>query len=153
MFLSWKLFTIYIYIYIYSWGASCRTTWAVYVIACGNCGSQYTGCTNSIRKRMNNHKSDLEAVRTGDESDRGDCRLLYTHLITCGSTIFFQIVQTFDESALRTESLRRGISDLWVILREAEREWMYRLDSLTPNGLNVDDGTYSQNRKTRQPRH
>ena len=34
-------------------------------------------------------------------------------------------------------------------LRKKEGEWMYRLGTLRPQGLNEDDGFYAQNRKTR----
>jgi len=34
-------------------------------------------------------------------------------------------------------------------LQEKERQWMYRLGMLRPQGLNKDDGFYAQNRKTR----
>ena len=34
-------------------------------------------------------------------------------------------------------------------LREKEGQWIYRLGTLRPQGLNEDDGFYAQNRKTR----
>ena len=34
-------------------------------------------------------------------------------------------------------------------LRKKEGQWMYRLGTLRPQGLNEDDGFYAQNRKTR----
>ena len=34
-------------------------------------------------------------------------------------------------------------------LREKEGQWIYRLGTLRPQGLNEDDGFYAQNRNTR----
>ncbi|KAJ8051119.1 hypothetical protein HOLleu_04569 [Holothuria leucospilota] len=118
-------------------GASCKTRWCIYVISCDSCGCHYTGCTNNLRLRMNNHKSALEDSRSG-KLTQTNCHLLYSYLSACESSLSFQIVQVFQE---------------WTLQREAKRDWIYRLDTLAPRGLNVDDGTYSQNRKIRFKRN
>ena len=101
---------------------------------------------------MNNHKSALEGYRSGKLSHT-NCHLLYNHLSACKSSLRFQIVQVFQEWTLEREAKKRGLSDLFALLRLYERDWIYRLDTLAPRGLNVDDGTYSQNRKIRFKRN
>lgn len=130
-------------------GSTCRTGWAVYVIACSTCGMQYTGSTNNLRLRMNNHKSSFSAVRTGGGA-KTNCHRLYEHLVSCNSEFKFQVVESFDVGPPGVGGRGCGAPDRLSLLRERETDWMYRLDTLAPLGLNIDDGTYSQNRSARR---
>ena len=49
------------------------------------------------------------------------------------------------ETGLQLMYRAMGERKLW----KKEGQWMYRLGTLRPQGLNEDDGFYAQNRKTR----
>ena len=59
-------------------GAYYNKTWAVYVIMCDVCGMQYVGQTNSVRSRMNGHKSDYRRFLNGNYS-KSDTSAVYSN--------------------------------------------------------------------------
>ena len=94
---------------------------------------------------MNGHKSDLRKYINGT-SDKTDYSTLYAHLQdhSHGSLSFnFQILEQ-----LKTD--KTDIRDYDKLLDKKEREWIWKLDTLRPNGLNMDDGFHSQNKKSRK---
>ena len=106
--------------------ADCDSTMVVYVITCTQCPErfQYVGQTNNFRKRMNNHKS---CIRNSKKDD-GDCALLYTHFALPShstETLQFTILEQCDDTAS---------------LLLSETRWMLRLKTVSPEGLNTNDG-------------
>ena len=101
---------------------SCETDWCVYLIRCkkDNCQMQYVGHTiNSVAKRMSSHKSHIR-------HDTG-CKILSAH--------FTQVHSIEDMSITPIQLLDKSLS---LKEREAvEEEWMKRLNTLYPYGLNV----------------
>ena len=68
--------------------------------------------------------------------------------------IFFTsifIVGTFGINSLSIQLIDRAKGE--KELRKKEGQWMYRLETLRPQGLNEDDGFYAQSRKTRVGAH
>ena len=122
--------------------SSCDSLWVIYVISCPKCNMQYVGQTNNFRLRMNGHKSDFRLHNNG-RSDKTEAKALYTHLASCGKDTFrVQIVDTIDTRGRTKEQLHKE-------LNKREREWIWKLDSISPKGLNTDDGFYTQNKKSR----
>jgi hypothetical protein len=120
---------------------NCDSTWTIYVIECPCCLKQYVGQTNNLRFRMNGHRSDFNLYKAG-KSNKMDNKLLYDHLIS----------HNMDHYNIRLvdQVISNEDSNLQQLLNRKEREWIWKLDSLSPNGLNMDDGFYSQNRKSRK---
>jgi peptide-methionine (R)-S-oxide reductase len=121
---------------------NCNSLWSVYVVSCPDCGLQYVGQTNNIRLRMNGHKSDLRKFIDGT-SNKSESVILYQHLKEHSQAFRFQIVETLPYVGKRRTELDNRLDS-------AEREWIWKLDSITPKGLNVDDGFHVQNRKSRK---
>lgn len=127
-------------------GTDCNSKWAVYVINCGVCGNQYVGQTNNIRLRMNGHKSDYRKFINGDISKCGTSAL-YSHLKSHGLANFkFQILEVLKSDS----SVTKDVRFFERLLAEKERQWIWKLNTLVPHGLNIDDTFYSQNCGKRQ---
>ena len=105
----------------------CNSKDVVYLLACVACGLQYVGSTNNFRYRMNNHRSRLRNPRRNDD-------VLYTHLRNCGLGFSIRIIDKCDPL---DPSKREGF-------------WQYRLKTLKPLGLNMDDMFFSQNKNPRK---
>jgi hypothetical protein len=125
-------------------GASCNSTWLIYAIWCQQCGMQYVGQTNNVRLRMNGHKSDLRKHINGSSNKQSDSVLLYQHLKSHSGNFSFQILEVLENRDKMTNVLRDKKLD------DIEREWIWRLDSVSPKGLNIDDGYHVQNRGKRK---
>jgi hypothetical protein len=91
---------------------------------------------------MNGHKSDLKKFIDGS-STKSDSVTLYQHLKEHSHRFRFQIVE-----ALPYEG--KGRNDLDEMLDAAEKSWIWKLDTVSPKGLNTDDGFHVQNKKTRR---
>jgi len=91
---------------------------------------------------MNGHKSDLRKFIDGT-SNKSESVILYQHLKEHLQAFRFQIVETLPYVGKRRTELDNRLDS-------AEREWIWKLDSITPKGLNVDDGFHVQNRKSRK---
>ena len=95
---------------------------------------------------MNGHKSDFRKFCSGT-CNKLDNIELYRHLKLHNVNDFkIQIVDQLDltsEISLEQQNLA---------LDKKEREWIWKLDSLFPLGLNIDNGFYSQNKKNRRTR-
>ena len=122
--------------------ASCDTLWVIYVISCPHCQLQYVGQTNNFRTRMNGHKSDFRKYRDGD-ADKTEVKVLYAHLTAHNQSKFnVQIVDHIYIGGRTKEQLHDE-------LNTRERKWIWKLDTVSPKGLNTDDGFYTQNKKSR----
>ena len=115
---------------------NCTSKLVVYAIRCISCNMLYVGKSVDIRKRMNNHKSALR--RYSENSVKTECYLLYEHLKSCSSSQFnFQILEKLSRENM---------------LDDCERKWIWKLKTVNPHGLNVDDGFSVQNKKARTRR-
>jgi predicted GIY-YIG superfamily endonuclease len=122
--------------------STCDSLWVIYVISCPDCQLQYVGQTNNFRLRMNGHKSDFRLYGNG-RTDKTEAKVLYAHLAAHNRNSFnVQIVDYIDSRERTKEQLHRELD-------KREREWIWKLDTRSPKGLNTDDGFYSQNKKTR----
>ena len=125
---------------------NCNSDWLIYVISCPTCDLQYVGQTNNIRLRMNNHKSDLRKYKN-DNLDRMENPQLYQHLAlhSQDDQFKFQIVD-------KLITTNKDIRYLDGRLDRKEKEWIWKLKTITPHGLNIDDGFHSQTKKMRKQR-
>ena len=116
---------------------------------CDVCGMQYVCQTNSIRSRMDGHKSDYRNFLNGDFS-KSDTSSLYSHIKSHDVKIFkFQILDILENESFKyTKDIRQSETRLDA----KERHWIWKLETLTPQGLNVADTFYSQNRSSRNKR-
>ena len=122
-----------------NYNLNCNSKNVVYLITCKVCGIQYVGSTTTtFRSRFNNHRSRINAhLKLSSENKRND-DFLYQHFHSSGHLGLSHLtIQLIDRAMGERE------------LRKKEGQWMYRLGTLRPQGLNEDDGFYAQNRKTR----
>ncbi|KAJ8032026.1 hypothetical protein HOLleu_25430 [Holothuria leucospilota] len=122
--------------------STCDSLWVIYVISCLVCQLQYVGRSNNFRLRINGHKSDFRLYRAGT-SNKLDSKILYDHLIFHNCESFK--VQIVD----RIFKVDRDKGALEKLPTAKEREWIWKLDTVTPKGLNMDDGFYCQNKHFR----
>jgi hypothetical protein len=98
--------------------SDCNAKNVIYMITCQRCKLQYVGSTNNFRLRMNNHKS---RIRTHDPSTYDE--FVYQHFYEHGLDNFsVQIIDNYNNSGLEREGF-----------------WIYKLQTIKPNGLNSDD--------------
>ena len=121
----------------------CDSEWIIYAIECPICKMQYVGQSNSFRLRMNGHRSDFKLYASG-RSNKMDYKALYDHFISHNIENFN--VQIIDRLLVGNHPVEK----LHDMLNVREKEWMWKLDSLVPKGLNSDDCFYSQNKKGRK---
>ena len=129
---------------------TCNSTNVVYCLICPHCGFQYVGLTNNLRLRMNGHRSALRNHSTSVESSfTEDTKRLYQHLTEHGQTGFkIVILEKVDiKDCAQKEKLPKLMRKK---LDDAERRWIWKLDTVWPNGFNVNDGFNCQTRKTRK---
>ena len=121
----------------------------MYVIICDVCGMKYVCQTNNIRLRMNGHRSDYRRFLNGDFSN-SDTSSLYSHLISHDVKIFnFQILEILENETIKYTN---DIRQLKTNFDANERHWIRKLETLTPQGVNVADTFLSQNRSKRKKR-
>lgn len=104
---------------------TCSTTGVIYLITCP-CGKVYVGkTTRQLKQRIAEHRS---TIRRKDDTYPLACHFMeMEHTVASLRYIGIEKVET----------PRRG-GDLDRILLQREAEWIHRLDSLAPRGLNVD---------------
>ena len=116
---------------------------------CDVCGMQYVGQTNNIRLRMNGHKSDNRKFLNGDFS-KSDTSSPYSHLISHDVEIFkFKILEILENVSFK---YIKDIRQLETSLDAKERHWIWKLETLTPKGLNVAVTFHSKNRSSKKKR-
>ena len=93
---------------------------------------------------MNGHRSDFRLYASG-KSSKMDNKPLYDHLLEHDLDYF--LVQIVD----RIFVSNRNSQDLHDMLDSREKEWIWKLDTVIPRGLNLDDGFFAQNKKSRKP--
>ena len=92
---------------------------------------------------MNGHKSDFRLYAAG-KINKMDNKLLYDHLICHNIDYFHVSIVDMIQVGNNTES------QLDELLSRKERKWIWDLCSITPYGLNQDDGYYCQNKRCRK---
>ena len=95
---------------------------------------------------MNGHKSDYRKFLNCDFPKSGTSSL-YSDIGSHNVIIFkFQILEILEnEGFIYTKDIRQVETSLDAI----ERHWIWKLETLTPQGLNDADTLYSQNRSSR----
>ena len=122
---------------------NCDSEWVIYVAQCPSCKLQYVGQTNNFRLRMNGHRSDFRFYASG-KSSKMDNKLLYDHLMEHNLDYFH--VQIVDKVFVGG----KGTQQLHTDLDRKEKEWIWKLWTIAPSGLNLDDGFHCQNKKPRK---
>ena len=105
--------------------ADCSSSFFIYVITCTRCNLQYVCQAKTFRLRVNNHKS---AIRNANFTSGNDCTKLYEYFTSSGHSIdnlSFTIVQN-------------GLKPREMLA--AERQWIWKLKTIFPASLNVNDG-------------
>ncbi|XP_041430880.1 uncharacterized protein LOC121397711 [Xenopus laevis] len=104
---------------------TCESTYVVYLLKCP-CGLLYIGeTTQRIRDRISKHKS---TIRTGQTS-----LPVPAHFRSAGHAISQLKFQIIDSVPVQ----RRGGNRL-LALQKLEMQWIHRLDTVWPRGLNKD---------------
>lgn len=103
-----------------------------------------------MRLRMNGHKSDLRKCLRGN-LEESDSSHLYEHLKMHDITHFHvQIVEKINSDQLKIKY--NDIRKLDDILNQKEKDWIWKLETCTPKGLNTNDGFHIQTKKARKHR-
>ena len=110
------------------------------MLSCKVCHAQYVGSTTTkFRLRFNNHKARFRAHSRLSFEGRNKDDLLYRHFFGPGHHGLEDVsIQLIDR-----------VSGEESALRDKEGQWAYRLNCIQPQGLNISDFFYSQNRATR----
>ena len=91
---------------------------------------------------MNGQKSDFRLYAAG-KINKMDNKLLYDHLISHKIDYFHVCIVDINHVGNNTEF------QLYELLNRKERKLIWDLGSITPYGLNKDDGFYCQNKRCR----
>ena len=119
---------------------NCNSLNVVYLITCRICGLQYVGSTTTkFRARFNNHKSRMRRHRNLDRAQREQDDMLYRHFWSVGHSGLKDIKIQLIDRVNKSEDLRNK-----------EGQWAYKLNTLSPYGLNTDDFFWVQNRRARR---
>jgi hypothetical protein len=106
-------------------GLSCTSSNVIYLLECEMCKSQYVGETGgACRDRMNGHRSGMRTKKD---------KILYDHFLDSpctGYSFKVQILEKLDPIPGKT------IKELTNIRQKKEDEWMSRLQTVFPYGLN-----------------
>ena len=95
----------------------------------------YNTWARDFRARMNGHKSDFRHYATGKINNM-DYKLLCDHLICHDIDYFHVSIEDMIHVGNNTES------QLNELHSRKERKWIWDLCSITPYGLNQDNGYY-----------
>ena len=109
---------------------NCNSRNVIDLITCSKCKIQYVGSTTTaFRTRFNNHKSRVNAHVNPSSENKKEDDVLYQHFHSQGH--------------LGLEHMSIQLID-WVKgereLRDKEGQWIYKLGTLLPHGLNDNDG-------------
>ena len=134
-------------------GTHCNSGNVVYCIQCLDCDKQYVGSTTlPLRQRINNHKSCIRRAKNGSLQDT-DCFELYRHLAEHSDGQFrLMILEEVTPATVNRIIRKRKLvtMDPETALRKVERDWITDLGTVTPMGLNMNNGKGSQFRKKRK---
>ena len=104
----------------------CQSQNLIYCLTCGHCGLQYVGQTKTtLKTRINNHRS---TIRTGKfYLPVPNHMKTHNDLLDPKLTIHILEFIKFPTDSLRAKQSRD----------QTERDWMARLNTLVPNGMNL----------------
>ena len=110
--------------------ANCTATMVVYCLTCSVCKMQYVGQTVNLRKRLNNHKSCIRNFdpRQNTPGYSADGTEVYRHFNQPGHDLNNMRVTILEHVAESSA------------LHVAERKWIWTLETVTPKGVNIDNG-------------
>ena len=98
---------------------------------------------------MYGHKSEYRKFLNGDFFNY-QTSSLYSHIKSHDVKIFkFQILEILENEGF---NVTKDIRQLETSLDAKERHWIWKLETLTPKGLNVADTFNSQNHSSRKKR-
>ena len=135
-------------------GTTCSSEYVVYCILCSKCSFKYVGMTtNSLKKRITGHCAKLKKFIQDGESDSDfdqDTTRLYQHLAEHNPE-----PRSFKVLILEKIEINGSVADkrhqlMEERLRRRETEWIWKLNTIWPSGLNVNDGFYCQTKKRRK---
>ncbi len=111
----------------------CQSKHLIYVIECSNCKVRYVGETcQKLKDRINQHRSDI---------NRKQDTTIATHFSqNCPNIEFFKVIPVEKVHRIIPESYTfMGFLDNSdeIQLIQKEQYWIKKLNSLTPNGLNI----------------
>ena len=114
--------------YSINYNLNCNSS-NVYLITCKKCSLQYVGSTiTKFRLRFNNQKSSIRKHEMLGGAEKVADDLLYRHFCSEGHSGLSDVkIQLIDRVNGEEQ------------LREKEGEWVYRLKTLDPNGVNDND--------------
>ena len=109
----------------------------IYLITCRKCGIQYVGSsTTNFRLSFHNHRSRINAHFRLCLENKSNDYSLYQQFHSLGHLGLEHVsIQLIDRAKGEKE------------LRDKEGQWVYKLGTLKPQGLNENGGFYAQNRK------
>lgn len=126
--------------YSINYSLDCNSSNVVYLITCKRCSVQYVGSTvTKFRIRFNNHKSRIRRHARLNEAQRENDDLLYKHFWSDGHS-------GLDDMNIQLIDRVNGEEEL----RDKEGQWAYKLNTLSPYGLNDNDFFFGQNRRSRR---
>ena len=126
--------------YTINYELDCNSSNVIYSLSCKVCHAHYVGSiTTKFRLRFNNHKARFRAHSLLSFEGRNKDDLLYRHFSGLGHHGLEDVsIQLID-----------GVSGKESALLDKEGQWANRLNCIQPQGLNISDFFYSQNRATR----
>ena len=119
---------------------SCDSNLIIYVISCPICNPQVITQSDNIGTRKNGHKNDFRLYAAG-KINKMDNKHLYDHLIRHDIDYFHVCIVDMIHLGNNTAS------QLDELLSSKELKWIWDLGSITPYGLNQDDGFYCQDKR------
>ena len=121
---------------------NCKSSNCIYILTCCTCSLQYVGETSQIiRNRFNLHRSHIK------NNKLGACNKLNSHFNTglCkGSKYTVQILEKLPDNTNKDMSVDR-------LRKEKEKEWMLKLRTVFPFGLNSRIGDECPNSLNMEP--
>ena len=123
--------------YSINYNLNCNSSNVIYLLSCKKCGLQYVGSTKTkFRLRFNNHKSRLRSHNMLSINEKDNDDIIYKHFWSPGHSGIDDVnVQIIDKVSNEKE------------LRDKEGQWAYKINSISPNGLNDNDFFYNINRR------
>ena len=110
---------------------NCDSKYVIYLVSCTCCGVHYVGSTiTKFRVRFNNRKSKIRRHCRLAEEEKTRDDLIYRHFNGTGHLRLDRVKLQIINGCASEERLR-----------EREAQWAYKIKSIAPQGLDVEDFT------------